>query len=321
MQRIDYSTFDKMTTMARRLVILFLTIASSSLHYRPSLTAAESVPPKSVSDDSCLDPSAIDDDKKSSVYVIGDIHGDVKCAISWVRRTGLIENLLDERTNNNDERVDVYEKLNNPTEWKWNDDKATLVFMGDYVDKGPTSKHTVEFVKNLTTAFPTKVTAILGNHELELLRDRDARMLPYQRYSSYTHAVVHPGEYHNYFDDDDVRSLDEKDDIVLDQLYEAVMEVYAHGAHSAVRMVPELPTTTSQHRHYGIQYAITDIIDPKHRELARERLEEYQDAYLNAFRSGTELGDFVETLFILVNITIILMTMMCEVLMKRMTLC
>lgn len=62
--------------------------------------------------------------------------------------------------------------------------------MGDYVDKGPTSRHTVEFVKNLTTAFPTKVTAILGNHELELLRDRDARMMPYQRYSSYTHAVV-----------------------------------------------------------------------------------------------------------------------------------
>jgi predicted MPP superfamily phosphohydrolase len=77
---------------------------------------------------------------------------------------------LDETTNH-DEGADVYEKLNNPTEWKWIDDKSTLVFMGDYVDKGPTSKHTVEFVKNLTTAFPTKVTAILGNHELELLRE------------------------------------------------------------------------------------------------------------------------------------------------------
>lgn len=103
---------------------------------------------------------------------------------------------------------------------------------------------------------------------------------------------MHPGEYHNYFDN--VRSLDEKDDIVLDQLYEAVMEVYAFRAHSAVRMVPELPTATNHHRHYGIQYAITDIIDPKHRELAKERLEEYQDAYLNAFRSGTALGNFLE---------------------------
>lgn len=164
--------------------------------------------------------------------------------------------------------------------------------MGDYVDKGPTSRHTVEFVKNLTTTFPTKVTAILGNHELELLRDRDTRMMPYQRYSSYTHAVVHPGEYHNYLDS--VRSLDEEDDIVLDQLYEALMEVYAFRAHSVVRMVPELSTTTNHHQHYGIQYAITDIVDPKHRDLAKERLAEYQDAYLNAFRSGTELGDFVE---------------------------
>ena len=286
-----------MTTTTRQLaIILLVTLLAPSLL---SLTAAEvvhkSVPDNAaaVDDDSCVDPSSSIDDKKSSVYVIGDIHGDVLCAISWVRRTGLINNLLDESSNDDEsDATDVYNKLNNPTEWKWNDDQATLVFMGDYVDKGPTSRHTVEFVKNLTIAFPNKVTAILGNHELELLRDRDSRMMPYQRYSSYTHAVVHPGEYHNYLDD--VRSLDEKDDIVLDQLYEAVMEVYAYRAHSAVRMIPELPTTTDHHRHYGIQYAITDIVDPKHRELAKERLQEYQDAYINAFRSGTVLGDFLE---------------------------
>ncbi len=56
--------------------------------------------------------------------------------------------------------------------------------MGDYVDKGPTAKQVVEFVKDLTTTFPTKVTAILGNHELELLRDRDARITPEERYSA-----------------------------------------------------------------------------------------------------------------------------------------
>lgn len=115
---------------ARRLAILFFTLASF-LH--SSLTAAESVPPKSLpddagssasGDDSCLDASY--DDKKSSVYVIGDIHGDVLCAISWVHRTGLIENLLDESSNSDESATDVYEKLNSPTEWKWNDDQATL---------------------------------------------------------------------------------------------------------------------------------------------------------------------------------------------------
>ena len=72
--------------------------------------------------------------------------------------------------------------------------QATLVFMGDYVDKGPTAKQVVELVKDLTTTFPSKVTAILGNHELELLRDRDARITPVERYSSYSYATVHPGK-------------------------------------------------------------------------------------------------------------------------------
>ena len=273
----------------RRLAILLLL---SSLCLKNLTTAENSIPPQSVSDDdSCVDKiSSSAGDKTTSVYVIGDIHGDVMCAISWVRRTGLVGNLLDE--SGNVETVDVYEQLNKPAEWKWNDDKATLVFMGDYVDKGPTSKHTVEFVKNLTATFPDKVTAILGNHELELLRDRDSRLLGFQRYSSYTHAVVHPGEYHNYLGER--RSLDENDDIVLDQLYEALMEVYAFRAHQVVRMIPELPTTSDHHRRYGIQYAITDIVAPEHRDLAKQRLQEYQDAYLDAFRTGTELGDFVE---------------------------
>ena len=266
-------------------------VAESVVSDDPVVADATTAAGNSNNDDSCVEPS-ISEDAKSSVYVIGDIHGDVICAISWVNRTGLIQNLLNDNDDVDDDSATVYDKLNNPTEWKWNNEQASLVFMGDYVDKGPTSKQTVEFVKNLTDTFPNKVTAILGNHELELLRDRDSRMAPYQRYSSYTHAVVHPGEYHNYLDD--VRSLDEKDDIVLDQMYEALMEVYAFRAHSAVRMVPELNSVGNKHRHYGIQYAITDIIDPKHRELAKERLEEYQDAYLKAFRSGSPLGDFVE---------------------------
>lgn len=113
--------------MTMRLAILFFSLAS---FFHSSLTAAESVPPESLSDDaasgddSCLDASS--DEKKSSVYVIGDIHGDVLCAISWVHRTGLIENLLDESSESDESATDVYEKLNSPTEWKWNDDQAKL---------------------------------------------------------------------------------------------------------------------------------------------------------------------------------------------------
>eukprot|EP00584_Thalassiosira_punctigera_P000192 CAMPEP_0172537846 /NCGR_PEP_ID=MMETSP1067-20121228/9374_1 /TAXON_ID=265564 ORGANISM="Thalassiosira punctigera, Strain Tpunct2005C2" /NCGR_SAMPLE_ID=MMETSP1067 /ASSEMBLY_ACC=CAM_ASM_000444 /LENGTH=441 /DNA_ID=CAMNT_0013323237 /DNA_START=122 /DNA_END=1444 /DNA_ORIENTATION=+ len=244
----------------------------------------------------------------SSVYVIGDLHGDAICAVSWVNRTGLVANLLDEDLSSA-ETVPLFKKLNNPSEWRWTDDEATLVFMGDYIDKGPTSRQTVEFVKDLTDAFPDKITAILGNHELELLRDRDVRIKPVDRYSAYSYAVVHPGEYHNYFNDPKQtsfvreadpsdshvpRALDEKDDLVLDLLYEAGMEVYTARAHSAVRYVPSLPDHTDDHRKRGIRFAITDIIPPQHRQLARERLGEYIDAYLDAFRSGTALGDWVE---------------------------
>jgi hypothetical protein len=227
----------------------------------------------------------------SSVFVIGDIHGDAICAISWVIRAGLVSNLLnDDAIQQSTSSIPLYKQLNDPSKWIWTNDNASLVFMGDYVDKGPTARQTVEFVRDLTIAFPTKVTAILGNHELELLRDRDVRILPHERYSSYSYATVHPGDYHNYIDG--ARDLDEKDHLVLDQLYEATMEVYAHRAHAAVRVIPSLPDHIKARS--SIKYAITDLMPPNFRSLAGERLTEYQDAYLNTFRSGTPLGSWLE---------------------------
>jgi hypothetical protein len=265
--------------------------------------------------------------RPSSVYVIGDIHGDAICAVSWVDRTGLIANLLLPLPLPPDDDGDggvgsgsgsgsssssssypppaaarpLYERLNDIGEWRWTDPDATIVFMGDYVDKGPTARQTVEFVRNLTIAFPDKVAAILGNHELELLRDRDPRIPPVERYSAYSYATVHPGDYRNYVRGAGgggagaaagARDLDDKDDLVLDLLYEANMEVYAHRAHSAVRVVPSLPVDANPRS--GVRYAITDIMPPEHRPLAVERLAEYQDAYLNTFRSGTPLGSWLE---------------------------
>ena len=265
----------------------------------------------------------------TSVYVIGDLHGDAVCAVSWVNRTGLIANLLledddDKRSDSKESTTPLYKKLTHPSQWRWTSPHATLVFLGDYVDKGPTSKQTVEFVKDLTTAFPEKVTAILGNHELELLRDRDSRIEQWERYSSYSYGTVHPGEYLNYFasseaglghsaggaegdqaDDADpakstkIRPLDENDGLVLDLLYEAGMEVYSFQAHGAVRFVPSLPPPNEsqpppRHQRRGVMYAITDIMPPQHRALAKERLEEYQSAYLDAFRSDSPLGKWME---------------------------
>lgn len=235
--------------------------------------------------------AAKEDRPSSSVYVIGDIHGDAICAVSWVNRTGLISNLLNDAFRPTS-AAPIYEQLNDPSKWIWMNDDASLVFMGDYVDKGPTAKQTVEFVRDLTITFPDKVTALLGNHELELLRDRDSRISPVERYSAYTYATVHPGDYHNYVTG--TRDLDESDEVVLDQLYLATMEVYAHRAHAAVRVIPSLPNDHIKDQS-RIQYAITDIVPPEHRRLVVERLAEYQDAYLNTFRSGSPLGSWLET--------------------------
>jgi hypothetical protein len=194
-------------------------------------------------------------EENHAVYVIGDLHGDVHCARHWVNRTGLIGE-------------------NN----QWTDPTSSLVFLGDYVDKGPTSRQTLEFVKSLTDEFPDKVTAILGNHEIELLRDRDASRNAWGDgfgFFQLSFAAAHPAEYLNYLD-----SVKEEDELVVEALYNASLEVYSHGQHQQVFLAP-----------HG---DILQYVPPELRALVTERMSLYQKNYLNAFRSDTELGKWLE---------------------------
>lgn len=50
----------------------------------------------------------------------------------------------------------------------------TLVFVGDYVDRGPCSRQAVEFVRGLPGETPAKVVALRGNHEDAWLRVVDS---------------------------------------------------------------------------------------------------------------------------------------------------
>lgn len=45
------------------------------------------------------------------------------------------------------------------------DTQDTLVFLGDYIDRGPHSKQVVEYVRYLPKMIQTKVIALRGNHE------------------------------------------------------------------------------------------------------------------------------------------------------------
>ncbi len=76
----------------------------------------------------------------SRTFAVGDIHGDLE---------GLKR---------------VFERM--PSLGK--DD--TVVFVGDYVDRGPCSAEVVEFVRKLSSSGPARVVALRGNHEDAWLR-------------------------------------------------------------------------------------------------------------------------------------------------------
>jgi serine/threonine protein phosphatase 1 len=50
------------------------------------------------------------------------------------------------------------------------DENDTIVFLGDYVDRGPQSKEVVEMVRDLQRRAPMKVVTLRGNHEDGWLR-------------------------------------------------------------------------------------------------------------------------------------------------------
>jgi predicted MPP superfamily phosphohydrolase len=115
------------------------------------------------------------------IAVIGDLHGDAFCARRWVEHLGLV----------NFTTIASSES----SSWEWIGDEHTLlVFMGDYIDRGPLSSETLWLVKNLTDRWPNRVVAILGNHELYMLEDR-ARDSEGSKYLHYSMAAVHPGEF------------------------------------------------------------------------------------------------------------------------------
>jgi serine/threonine protein phosphatase 1 len=73
-------------------------------------------------------------------FVIGDIHGDLEAL----------------------ERVLIRLPALSPED--------TLVFLGDYLDRGPDARGVVERVRGLQATFPAKVVALRGNHEDGWLR-------------------------------------------------------------------------------------------------------------------------------------------------------
>ncbi|KAL1514510.1 hypothetical protein AB1Y20_003609 [Prymnesium parvum] len=194
-----------------------------------------------------------------AVWAIGDLHGDVDCSRYWVARTGLVRHLS-----------------NPPEEWEWADPASRLVFLGDYIDKGPSSRRVLEFVKRLTDRFPTQVTALMGNHEANLLLDR-ARPSG-RRYLDYVYGVAHPRQYLEWLPP---ARRTENTTLALHALLDALLTVYSRGLYRSAAMTPR-----------G-ERSIVRLIAPPLRSVVSDELEAWQAAYLHGVRKGSELGEWL----------------------------
>jgi hypothetical protein len=218
------------------------------------------------------------------IAVIGDLHGDAFCAQRWVEHLGLVNFTA------------------HP--WEWTGDNHTLlVFMGDYIDRGPLSSETLWLVKNMTERWSDRVVAILGNHELYLLEDQ-ARGKGGGRFLDYSMAVVHPGEFGKPFYSTGSFTTEDTD-VILPALYEALDDVYEAQLERHVfmggdkvrilifgRIVLTLVFVQRDPRALIGHYVRNSSV----RLRVEERLREWQDAYLQAYKAGTELGDWLQQL-------------------------
>ncbi len=80
----------------------------------------------------------------SHVYAVGDIHG---CA-------DLVEPMLEAL----DADIDARDA-----------DDAHLVFLGDYIDRGPDSARVLKILRKLEALYPGRVICLMGNHERMML--------------------------------------------------------------------------------------------------------------------------------------------------------
>ena len=80
-------------------------------------------------------------------YIISDIHGSYDACRNLLAHAQLIDQ-------------------NN----QWMGGKAQLFLLGDYVTTGPSSRQVIDLIRSLERQAPDQIVALLGNHELLLLR-------------------------------------------------------------------------------------------------------------------------------------------------------
>lgn len=200
------------------------------------------------------------------VFVIGDLHGDFGCLIRAVELTNLVRGEL------------TYPSMSHL--WTWTEPTAKLVFVGDYIDRGPQSHDVLQLVIALEMRFPDQVIALLGNHELEALLDRNT---PTWRHKAllYSSSYVNPYELLRWVPHETVT-----DDTLgaVDAIYRTLLDcVYGEpSVRMTVTISPDGPNS------------IVDLVEPQSfRPTVRRELERLQQAYVDGF-SG-KIGKWLQS--------------------------
>jgi diadenosine tetraphosphatase ApaH/serine/threonine PP2A family protein phosphatase len=100
-----------------------------------------------------------------------------------------------------------------------------------------------------------------------------------------SYGAVHPADYLPYLS---ASQRNDDDAVVIDALYNASLYVYGSGRHRSVFF-----TTNDDDDEPG-NSILSYIPDATLRHTVRTRLQLYQRAYLDAYRTGTVLGDWLE---------------------------
>lgn len=202
-------------------------------------------------------------DSLTSVVFVGDLHGDHRCGREWIERTSYVN-------------FDTQ-----PWSWKGPED-AAIVLLGDYVDRGPSSRATLELVRDLEDAFPTHVVAMMGNHDLFTLLDvalEDGADRPMGApVLDFTYAFTHPQTY--------IESgwvTPREDDVeLLAAVLRGLQSVYKDGAEQRTMMAPT-PLRRKHHADRGakdmFEVAEPFVGDESLAERARTRLHQWQSEY------------------------------------------
>ena len=109
-------------------------------------------------------PAKTPAEQAESVVAIGDVHGDFDDFVSILQRTGLID-----------------------AQHHWTGSKATLVQVGDLLDRGPKPREVMDLVMALEKEAPKsggRVVSLLGNHEMMNVMG-DLRYVTPQNYASF----------------------------------------------------------------------------------------------------------------------------------------